>query len=158
MNAGLIIALGEFIAFLDADDIWVPQKLSLQLKFLEENTHVDMVVAGTQNFLDPKAKLPPRITQDLTTNVQTLLILGAVLTRISIFRKVGIFNDRYLYSNDIDWFIRAREKGVCMKIMPETLLRRRLHSRNLSYHHNARTLDHLRVIKSLITRKREQNT
>ncbi len=45
-NLGLDLAKGEFIAFLDADDLWVPQKLALQINFLQ-NTKADMVHCGS---------------------------------------------------------------------------------------------------------------
>lgn len=158
MNVGLKHARGDFLAFIDADDIWVPEKLSLQVEFLEKNPAVDMVIGRTQNFLDRKAELPARITKDISPDIQALLILGSLLARKRVFHKIGNFDPQYSFSKDVDWFIRARENGVRMEIMPDLVLRRRLHTSNRSYQQVGRTADYLRTIKSLLDRKRAQTS
>jgi glycosyltransferase involved in cell wall biosynthesis len=45
-NAGMKIAQGEWIAFIDADDLWLPAKLELQYQFINKNANVDVVFSN----------------------------------------------------------------------------------------------------------------
>lgn len=56
-NTGIEHARGEYIAFLDADDLWVPEKLELQLALIEENPEVNFVFANAMRF-GPCGELP----------------------------------------------------------------------------------------------------
>ena len=49
-NAGIRAAKGEFIAFLDSDDIWLPRKLEIQLKYFESNKELLLVGTNCSTF------------------------------------------------------------------------------------------------------------
>src|SRR5919112_2696990 len=57
-NAGVATAQGELIAFLDADDVWVPNKLSVQADYLFRHPEVGYVVARGRHFLESEANFP----------------------------------------------------------------------------------------------------
>ena len=156
MNAGIKIAQGEFIAFLDADDLWTPNKLSVQIGYLLEHPDVGYVIARMQNFLEPGAQLPPRITKDLSLTDYAALCVGTLVARKTIFDQVGDFDNSYEHAKDVDWFVRAKEAGIHTAILPEILLYRRLHSSNRSYQTHAKTSEFLRAIKSSIDRKHKK--
>ncbi|MDV2504693.1 MAG: glycosyltransferase [bacterium] len=156
MNAGIEAASGEFIAFLDADDLWAPNKLSAGVDYLLEHLEIGFVIARMQNFLEPGARRPPRLTRDLSLTNYVALSVGTLVTRKTVFEQIGNFDTTHSYAKDVDWFIRAKEAGIRMEVLPETLLYRRLHGSNRSYQTEARTSDLLRVIKSGIDRKRAQ--
>lgn len=155
MNAGIKAAQGEFIAFLDADDLWAPNKLSVQVDYLLQHPHVGYVIAKMQNFLEPGAQVPRRVTKDLQLSEYVALSLGTLVARKSVFELVGDFDTIYQYAKDVDWFVRAKEAGVGMGVMPEILLYRRLHESNRSYRTQARASEFLQVVKSAIVRKRD---
>lgn len=154
MNAGLDIATGSLITFLDADDLWVPHNLTQQVNYLLEHPDVDMVLAGIKNFADEDARIPHRNTEDLARDETVTIILGALLAHRRVFKQIGQFDNDYKNAKDFDWFFRAREANINMQITPDVILLRRLHENNRSYATRQRKTDLLRAVKSSIARKR----
>lgn len=154
MNVGIEVAAGELLAFLDADDVWEPNKLELQVGYLMEHPAVDYVIARTQNFLEPGAQLPASVTKDLSLTDSVLLSLGTLVARRAVFEVVGAFDVTYAHAKDVDWFIRAKEAGLRMAILPDILLRRRLHGSNRSFSQQSRKLEFMRAVRSSIERGR----
>jgi glycosyltransferase involved in cell wall biosynthesis len=158
MNAGIRAAQGEFVAFLDADDLWTPNKLSVQIDHLQKHPDVGCVIAKMQNFVEPGTEPPSRITRDLSLSAYAALQVGALVARRTVFEQLGGFDTTYDHAKDVDWFVRATEAGIIMAILPEILLHRRLHGSNRTYDTQARTLDFMLVLKSSINRKRQQRS
>jgi len=158
MNLGIETASGEFLAFLDADDLWVANKLELQVGYLVEHPTVDYVIAKTRNFLEPNAQLPARVTKDLLLTDSVLLSLGTLVARRATFQVTGGFDVSYAHAKDVDWFFRAKEAGLCMAVLPEVLLHRRLHGSNRSFRTRARRSDFMRALRSSIERRREEGS
>jgi len=158
MNVGIKVARGEIIAFLDADDLWTPNKLSVQMDYLLGHPDVGYVIARMQNFLEPGAQLPPQITKDLSLTDYAALSVGTLVARKTVFDQVGDFDNSYEHAKDVDWFVRAKEAGVHTAILPKILLYRRLHRSNRSYQTQTKTSEFLRVVKSSIDRKRNQES
>jgi len=154
MNSGIEATSGEFIAFLDADDIWVQGKLKLEVDYLKNHPEIDYVIAKMKNFTESESDRSRLRTKDLLLNEYAALILGTMVVRRTVFEQVGYFDSSYQYAKDVDWFIRAKEAGTRMAILPETLLHRRLHDSNMSYDQESRKVEFLRVIKASINRKR----
>jgi glycosyltransferase involved in cell wall biosynthesis len=154
MNLGLQAAVGEFLAFLDMDDLWTPNKLELQVAYLMEHPSVDYVIAKTRNFLEPGAELPSRPTKDLSLTDAIMLNPGTLLAREAVFQTVGRFDASYAQAADFDWFIRAKEAGLRMAILPEVLLHRRIHGSNLSLRTQTKRSEFVRSVRSSIERRR----
>jgi glycosyltransferase involved in cell wall biosynthesis len=158
LNTGIEAATGELIAFLDADDLWMPDKLSLQIPYLIEHPDVGYALALLRNFVEPGAELPPRPTQDLLVTDQVLLTVGTLVARRDVFESVGLFATDYVHGYDVDWFVRAKEAGVAMGIVRETCLLRRLHGRNMSFDREARRFAFAKVLRSAIDRRRARSS
>jgi glycosyltransferase involved in cell wall biosynthesis len=155
LNAGLTVAGGDLIAFLDADDQWTPNKLTVQIDHLLAHPEVMICLAHTRNVLEPGVEQPEFRTRDLLLDEAVLLALGATVVRRAVFERISVFDTQYGHAKDVDWFVRAREAGIEMAIVPQTLLLRRLHADNRSYRTRARTAEFLRVVKAAIERRRE---
>jgi glycosyltransferase involved in cell wall biosynthesis len=98
-NAGLTRATSPFVAFLDDDDLWLPEKLRLQVGTLEAHPEALATIGLSTCDLDA-----PR-----STFFQYQL--GAALMRREAFDRFGGFDARLPGSEDVDWFLRVRDGG-----------------------------------------------
>jgi glycosyltransferase involved in cell wall biosynthesis len=67
---------------------------------------------------------------------------------------VGPFDERYRWANDADWLVRAREAGVQIAMLDDSLVRYRVHDRNESRHERAILEESLEVLRNSVHRKR----
>jgi glycosyltransferase involved in cell wall biosynthesis len=154
MNVGIQAAMGGFLAFLDMDDLWTPNKLELQVGYLMEHPSGDYLIAKTRKFLEPGVKLPSRMTRDLALTEAVILNPGTLVARREVFKAAGMFDRSYAHAADFDWFIRAKEAGLRMAICPEVLLHRRIHGSNLSLRTQAKTSKFMRAVRASVKRRR----
>lgn len=135
-NRGLSMAQTEFVAFLDADDLWHPEKLQRQIAWLRERPEVDLCFTCFQNFWIPELADEQQRYQGLPlSQPQSAWSTSTLLARRSVFTKFGNFSDNGSLtpgSESMIWFLRAAERGAAIHVLPEILMYRRLHCANLS--------------------------
>lgn len=152
-NKGLELATGKYIAFLDADDVWVENKLSIQLSVLDEKPQIGAIIGFTK-----KISLSQRL-EDAKKMFEEqggfLLNLGASLFRKSVFRKVGSFDEELQSGGDADWFLRAREASVHIIIHKQTVIFQRTHRRNISRNQKLVSTCLIKVHKKMLARRRK---
>jgi glycosyltransferase involved in cell wall biosynthesis len=153
-NTGIEKSRGEFLAFLDADDWWAPNKLKLQIDFLETHPQVGYVVSYMKMILEHGAEAPTGLKPELLHQASPALLPSALVVRRSTMSKVGAFDPAFRIGNDSDWFFRAQDMGIPREILPDVLLYRSLHGRNESNQIEAMRIDMLRLIRASIQRKR----
>ena len=116
-NAGIGQAHGEYICFLDADDVMLPDKLEKQVGFLSENPGVDLVYSDYfigDRELHPVGLVAVRIPgTDLTEAYacKNWFAPMAPLVRADLIRKVGEFDVNLRASEDWDYWIRCAQTG-----------------------------------------------
>lgn len=131
LNAGLKIASGDLITFVDADDIWDPKKIKLQVDLLAENPSTEIVLGYLQRIHSTKS-IDGKPVFENYDNPAMALSLGAASIRRSVFDRVGLLDEELQYANDLDWFMRARELEISMKVHTDTVLFYRRHDRNMT--------------------------
>ncbi len=132
-NFGIRSSCGKLVAFLSHDDLWKPEKLSLQVAYLEKHPEVGYVIAQTQYFLEPGCSFPSQyLRQDVLDKAWELRMMEIVLIRRDVFEKVGFFDPSLSTAEDIDWFARADDAEIRMGVIHQILLNKRIHDRNIS--------------------------
>jgi glycosyltransferase involved in cell wall biosynthesis len=130
-NRGLELARGEFIGFLDADDEWPEQKLSIQLARLLAQPELD-VVLGRVRYAALEGGEIPDLQYEGPEPILSNVHLGSGLYRRRAFDRVGGFDPSLQYSEDVDWFLRARELNLHVIILRPVTLIYRLHGGNMT--------------------------
>lgn len=157
-NTGIAAARGEFIAFLDHDDTWPPNKLSVQMGYLLQHPEVSCVFSRHHIFLEPGTPRPSWLKPEFLENDQVGAFACTMVVRRAVFDQIGLFNLDYQVGEDTDWIVRAKDAGVAMTILPDVLLYRRVHGSNISslikVHHATLT----RILRASIERKRQQQS
>lgn len=155
-NLGLRNARGNYIAFLDADDLWHPKKLEKQMNYFDENPGTDLCITYAEMFWSQELKEEKDFYKD---HLRTKPIPGyattTLLAKKSVFRKTGEFNDNFWFSDATDWFIRVKELGLKLKVIEEPLTFHRMHESNLTKRRSDESRDEfLRLVKGVIDRKK----
>jgi glycosyltransferase involved in cell wall biosynthesis len=151
-NRCLALAQGRFIAFLDADDFWAPDKLEKQLAVLSDS-EIDLAFAHARAFRSPQ--LDPGVGRfEGEGEVRPALLSGAMLARRSAFDRVGPFRP-WRHGCTLDWLTRARVIGLRERMLPDVLLHRRLHPGGHSVKDRENLSDdYARILKDSLDRRR----
>jgi len=129
-NAGLALARGDLVAFLDDDDILPPTKLSTQVGYLDAHPETDCVL-GRQEWIFDGVD-PPQMARDPIFGELGGIQLVTAMIRRHVLEELGGFDPSYRYAEDRDLFIRMREHGVEVAVLPEVVLHKRLHGSNMT--------------------------
>jgi glycosyltransferase involved in cell wall biosynthesis len=158
-NLGLQAARGEFVAFLDQDDLWHPEKLTRQMVRFQERPELDLCVAHLALFwVTALQEEEIRFQDHRIARPLPGYITGTLLARIDCFRKVGLFNPGLRYGDAMEWFIRAAEKGAILELLSDVLLYHRMHRSNLSRREASGSRgEFLQILKSSLDRRRRRD-
>ena len=144
-NRGIEQAQGGLIAFADADDLWPPAKLEFQLPYLISDPAVEIVMGRVQ-----------LLSETGLTESAFSVNLGCAVIRKSVFDRVGLFDETMRYSEDVDWFMRARESGAAIMTIDAVTLFYRQHEQNMTRGKSTSELNVLKALKRSLDRRRER--
>jgi len=155
-NNGVLRSRGEYVGFLDSDDLWYPEKLDLQVKALDEHPEVGMVFSNQMMFTDdsdegrvryPRGVLKSGdIFKDLLQR-KFYCSLQTVLVRRSVFDDVGL-TDESLKNSLEDWELTLRiARKYKVLAIDKPLVRRRVHKETSVKYLEFRIHNHLAILK-----------
>lgn len=154
-NRGIEHAQGELIAFADADDLWPTSKLELQLPYLIKDPGVEVVMGRIQQVLLSETVNGQTRAQEFGEPAFSVN-LGCAVIRKRVFDRVGLFDETMRYSEDVDWFMRAREAGATIMTIDAVTLFYRQHDQNMTRGKSTSELNILKTLKRSLDRRREQ--
>lgn len=154
-NAGVAFCRGPLVAFLDADDLWMPGKLSGQVAYLMAHPEVGYVLCRMQRVLMPGARWPPGTPVDWFEQPQAGTLPSAALVRRPTLDRVGPFEPRFRHGSDTDWQARAADAGVRWRLLPDVLVQYRIHGANHSYDNLGMKREMFALLRSSLERKRQ---
>ena len=159
-NAGIRASKGELVAFLDSDDLWLPEKLSACVDVLKGRPEVGVVYTALRihemdtgrKYVLPQYTMSGKIARELFVecrgvNTSTLVVRRTCLDRINLF------DEAFFRAQDWDLMIRLAEEFEYAHV-PEVLTERRLHAQSLSVRRADLYAEYnLRVIRNAMARR-----
>ena len=135
-NAGISLSETEFVAFLDHDDLWVPDKLQLQMEHFNENPQIGLVYAKYTSFRDGKElRTKPEkgysgwIFKELLS--KSFIQTSTVVVKRECLDAVGPYDETFFLGDEYDMFLRIARKFQC-GFVDKGLTRYRVHDTNAS--------------------------
>lgn len=154
-NQGVELAQGEFFAFLDADDLWVKDKLTRQMAAFEANPDVDIVFAHVKQFYSPELEESIKKNIRMPAEIIPGQIPSAIIVKRDAFFQVGLFETKWQVGEGVSWILRAKEQGLHMMMLPEILVMRRLHENNKGTTHRQFINQRVHILKASLDRRRK---
>jgi len=128
LNQGIQEAKSHYLAFLDADDLWLPTKQEKQISFLNENLSLEVVSSAALNF--KKSEITDQYFESSREFPPSRLFTASTF-RKETFLKYGLLDESqghfgWLY----EWWSRAGDAGIKYGQIEEILFHRRIHETN----------------------------
>ncbi len=156
-NTGVAASSGEIIAFLDSDDFWPPNRLTVTVRYFQQHPEISYVLGKQMMFVESGCAVPPWVKAEWLTEPQDASNTGVLVVRRVTFDRIGLFNKDYKGGEDTEWLVRASEVGVPMARLPEVVLHRRIHGGNLSVQmRKMRKTNLMRIVRESIRRQQER--
>lgn len=157
-NQGIDQTTGPLLAFVSSDDRWTPGKLTRQVGVLTAHPDIAYAIGHFRYFLQPDCEVPATFNRGLLGVDLVGRIMETLVARREVFDVVGRFDTSFRTAEDVDWYARAKDRGVPMTIVDDVILEKRIHDANISTA-GAQNMPHLmEALRRSIQRRRGGST
>ena len=152
-NRGIEHAQGDFLAFLDADDKWVENKIVLQMAAFDNDPKLDIVFGHVQQFFSPELA---DLKNDQPAELELMpgYIPSTLLIKRDAFLQVGLFETNWKMGEFASWYLRSLEQGLRQLMLPDLVALRRLHDSNNGLQQRSSINNYIHIIKASLDRRR----
>jgi glycosyltransferase involved in cell wall biosynthesis len=163
-NAGITAARGRYVAFLDSDDLWIPEKVAQQVAFLERQPEVSITYTDANEFkregLDartfsekfPGICTPPTLFRSMIERF-AIPLTSTTMVRRDFLEDGPRFPPDIQIGEDLGFFLDAIAQGAVFAYLPERLTKRRLHENNISGNHQRRFEQRQKLYGGMLARR-----
>lgn len=162
-NAGIQAAQGEFITFIDADDVWLPTYLEKQVEIITSSTGIsfcytwralldDQALARSGGSNDSKNPAGQSLTALLLENACSA---SGVITRVDLIRKLGGFDRRFSSAADWHMWLRLAASGR-VEVIREPLVLYRIHPDAMSGDNHRMNKERVRIFREVYQANRHR--
>lgn len=159
-NLGIRQARGEFLAFLDSDDVWMPEYLAEQIRHFRDDPSLDMIYSDAWFFGNtPSAgktymQLYPPKSRDVTFENMVaekcpMVFTHCVLVRRAAVAEVGLFDEELSHSEDLHLWLRLAHAGARIAYHRMALAGRRARAGSLNSSRRAVEQGEVRALEKL---------
>lgn len=131
LNVGIGMARGKYIARMDSDDVSLPQRLQVQVDYLDKHPEVDLVSVGMRLFGAKEGTWIREINPEkvkIEAMFHSPVLHASSVWRKDAFEKQGLrFRQEMVPAEDYDLWTRAMLKGLKLVNLPEVLYEYRIH-------------------------------
>lgn len=157
-NTAIAHAQGEFLAFIDHDDRWLPEKLTLQLSLFQKNTHLALVFSdayivtseGKQLCTSFKIASPCRGMVFHALLQDNFIPLSTVIVKKEAFAAFGPFDRKYKIAEDWDFFLKV-SRACLVDYIPSPLVEYYVHPHSFSKNIELRLQECVDILNAYVT-------
>lgn len=156
-NLGINNSTGDYLSFLDADDLYTKDKLEKQFEVVISSSKADIVYGHVEQFLSPEIYEELEKKYKCPKTPMPGNLASTMLVSKKNFLEVGYFAEKMSVGVDVDWYLRAKDKNLKMVTLESTLLKRRIHKTNTGIVSKNKRIDYVRYLKQSIDRRRKNS-
>ena len=158
-NTGIKEASGEYVAFLDSDDMWIKNKLEKQIEFIKNDPEIGLLGTGCYEMINMGKMIYKKIFPAKNEILQKDLIKynpfiqSSVIVEKDVFNDIDLYDEKFKESEDYDLWLRIAQKYKVANL-PEALVTKRYYEKGLSKNKDSKQLYFaLKAKKNAIKRK-----